>query len=181
MSIRVGIFGYGNLGKGVECAVKQNDDFSLVGVFTRRSPESVKTLYNTPVYSADDVLKFKGEIDVMVICGGSATDLPEQTPYLAQYFNVIDSFDTHAKIPEHFANVDAKAKESGKTAMISVGWDPGMFSLARAYASAVLPRIAPQSPAKATPGTAAVIHKANSNARSRLIFLIQRPPLLLRW
>ena len=139
MAIRIGIYGYGNLGKGVECAVRQNSDMELVGVFSRRNPDSVKTVTGAKVYSCSDVLKMQDKIDVMVICGGSATDLPEQTPYLAQYFNVIDSFDTHAKIPEHFANVDTKAKESKKTAMISVGWDPGMFSLNRMLGSCILP------------------------------------------
>lgn len=138
MSIRVGIYGYGNLGKGVECAIRQNDDFSLVGIFTRRSPESVKTLFNTPVYKADDVLNFKDKIDVLIICGGSATDLPKQTPELSKYFNVVDSFDTHAKIPEHFNNVDSVCKQNNTTSLISSGWDPGLFSLNRVYASSVL-------------------------------------------
>ena len=136
--IKVGIYGYGNLGKGVECAVKQNNDFSLVGVFTRRAPETVKTLFNTPVYKADDVLNFKNEIDVLIICGGSATDLPEQTPELSKHFNVIDSFDTHAKIPNHLDNVNAVCLENNKTSLISSGWDPGLFSLNRVYASSVL-------------------------------------------
>ena len=138
--IRVGIYGYGNLGRGIEAAVYKNEDMKLVAVFTRRDPSalSLKT-DGVPVVSANDVLDWKDEIDVMVLCGGSATDLPEQTPYLAQYFNVVDSFDTHAKIPEHFNNVDIKAKNSGKVALISAGWDPGMFSLNRLYASAVLP------------------------------------------
>ncbi len=140
MSIRVGIYGYGNLGRGVEFAVAQNPDMELVAVFTRRAPETVKTaLGKVKVYHADDAIKMKDEIDVMVLCGGSATDLPKQTAELAQYFNVVDSFDTHAKIPEHFEKVDAAAKEAGKIAMISVGWDPGLFSLNRAYAEAVLP------------------------------------------
>ena len=137
--MKIGIFGYGNLGRGVECAILQNPDAELVGVFTRRDPASVKTLTGAKVYSAGDVLKFKNEIDVLVICGGSATDLPVLTPELAKDFNVIDSFDTHAKIPEHFANVDKAAKESGHTALISAGWDPGLFSLNRLYASCVLP------------------------------------------
>ena len=140
MSIKIGIFGYGNLGRGVECAVKNNSDMELAAVFTRRSPENVSILSdNVPVYHADDVLKHKDEIDVMILCGGSATDLPVQTPELAQYFNVVDSFDTHARIPEHFANVDNGAKKGNKTALISVGWDPGMFSLNRLYANAILP------------------------------------------
>ena len=140
MAIRIGILGYGNLGKGIECAVKQNPDMELVAVFTRRAPESVKIL--TPgvaVYHVDEAVNKKDEIDVLILCGGSATDLPVQTPEYAKYFNVVDSFDTHVRIPEHFANVDAAAKESGKVAMISVGWDPGMFSLNRLYASAILP------------------------------------------
>ncbi len=139
MQTKIAIVGYGNLGKGVECAVKQNADLSLYGVFTRRAPESVKTLTGAPVYRIDDILNHQDEIDVLIICGGSATDLPVQTPTLARYFNVVDSFDTHAKIPEHFANVDNSARDGGKIAMISVGWDPGMFSLNRAYAEAVLP------------------------------------------
>ncbi len=137
--IKIGILGYGNLGKGVECAIKQNTDTELFGIFTRRAPESVKTLTNVPVYESEDLLKFKEDIDVLIICGGSATDLPVQTPEYAKYFNVVDSFDTHAKIPEHFENVDKSAKASGKIAIISVGWDPGMFSLNRLYASAILP------------------------------------------
>ncbi len=139
MKIRIAIAGYGNLGKGVECAIKQNSDMELYGIFTRRSPDTVKTLTNTKVYNMDDILNHKENIDTLIICGGSATDLPVQTPYLAEHFNVIDSFDTHAKIPEHFANVDALAKKGGNVAMISVGWDPGMFSLNRLYAEAVLP------------------------------------------
>ena len=139
MKIRIGIAGYGNLGKGVECAIKKNEDTELYGVFTRRNPESVNTLTGAPVYHMDDILNHKENIDVLIICGGSATDLPVQTPELVKNFNVIDSFDTHAKIPEHFENVDASAKESGKIAIISVGWDPGMFSLNRLYAEAILP------------------------------------------
>ena len=139
MQTRLAIVGYGNLGRGVECAIKQNADMELYGVFTRRAPESVKTLTGAKVYHIDDILNHKDNIDVLIICGGSATDLPVQTPMLAKHFNVVDSFDTHAKIPEHFAAVDTSAKESGKIAMISVGWDPGMFSLNRAYAEAVLP------------------------------------------
>lgn len=136
--IKVGIYGYGNLGKGVECAIKQNDDFSLVGIFSRRNPDSVKTCFNTPVYKAENVFDFASEIDVLIICGGSATDLPEQSPMLSKYFNVVDSFDTHAKIPEHFNNVDKVCKENNKTSLISSGWDPGLFSINRVYASSVL-------------------------------------------
>ena len=139
MSIRIGIYGYGNLGRGVECAIKQNSDMELVGVFTRRDPASVKTVTGAKVYHVEDALGMTDKIDVMIICGGSATDLPVQTPALAKHFNVIDSFDTHAKVPEHFANVDAAAKESGKIGIISVGWDPGMFSLMRLYGACVLP------------------------------------------
>ena len=139
MKIRIAIAGYGNLGKGVECAVKQNPDMELFGVFTRRAPETVKTLTGVAVYHIDDILNYKNDIDVVIICGGSATDLPVQTPALAENFNVVDSFDTHAKIPEHFANVDSSAKKGGNIAMISVGWDPGMFSLNRLYAQAILP------------------------------------------
>lgn len=141
MNIRIGIYGYGNLGRGVECAVKQNPDMELAAVFTRRVPESLKILSEqVPVYRADEAAAHADEIDVLILCGGSATDLPVQTPQLAKFFNVVDSFDTHAKIPEHFANVDAAAKQSGKVALISVGWDPGMFSLNRMYAGAVLPQ-----------------------------------------
>ena len=139
MSIRIGIMGYGNLGRGIECAIKQNDDMELVAVFTRRNPETVKIL--TPgvnVYSVDEAINKKDEIDVLILCGGSATDLPKQTPEYAKYFNVIDSFDTHAKIPEHFNNVNKVAKEYNHIGIISVGWDPGMFSLNRLYANAIL-------------------------------------------
>ena len=140
MSIKVGIVGYGNLGRGIECSIKQNADMELKAVFTRRNPATVKILHkNVGVYHIDDILNFKNEIDVLILCGGSATDLPVQTPALAKDFTVIDSFDTHAKIPEHFDNVDAAAKEGGNIAVISCGWDPGMFSLNRLYASAVLP------------------------------------------
>ncbi len=138
--IRVGIYGYGNLGKGVESAIRQNKDMELVAVFTRRAPETVKIrTQGVAVCHIDHMESYKDKIDVMILCGGSATDLPVQTPEMAKHFNVIDSFDTHARIPEHFANVDASAKESGKVAIISVGWDPGMFSLMRAYGLAVLP------------------------------------------
>ena len=140
MSIRIGIFGYGNLARGVECAIRRNADMELVAVFTRRDPETVKVrTEGVPVYRAEEAENMVGKIDVMILCGGSAKDLPEQTPAMAKLFNVIDSFDTHAKIPAHFAAVDAAAKASGKTAIISVGWDPGMFSLNRMYAGAILP------------------------------------------
>lgn len=140
MSIRIGISGYGNLGRGIECAIKQNPDMELAAVFTRRDPADVTILTEgVPVCRADEAGAWKDKIDVMILCGGSATDLPTQTPEYARMFNVIDSFDTHAKIPEHFANVDAAAKESGKIGIISVGWDPGMFSLNRLYANAILP------------------------------------------
>ena len=139
--MRVGILGYGNLGRGIECAIKQNPDMELVAVFTRRNPETVSILTEgVTVYSIDEILNHKDEIDVLILCGGSATDLPEQTPEYAKYFNVIDSFDTHARIPEHFENVDKTAKESNHTAIISSGWDPGMFSLNRLYANAILPQ-----------------------------------------
>ena len=138
--MRIGIMGYGNLGKGIECAIKQNDDMELVAVFTRRNPESVKILTEgVKVYSADEAISMKNDIDVLILCGGSATDLPEQTKEYAKHFNVIDIFDTHARIPEHFANVDASAKENGNIALISAGWDPGMFSLNRLYGNAILP------------------------------------------
>lgn len=140
MSIRIGILGYGNLGRGVECAIKHNPDMELVAVFTRRDPATVKILTDSAsVYHVDEAEKMKDKIDVMILCGGSATDLPVQSPKLAEMFHIVDSFDTHAKIPEHFANVDAAAKKGGKVGIISVGWDPGMFSLNRLYASAVLP------------------------------------------
>lgn len=138
--MRLGILGYGNLGKGIECAVRQNADVELKAVFTRRDPATVKIqTAGVPVYHVDEVEAHKDEIDVLVICGGSATDLPKQTPEYAKYFNVIDSFDTHANIPQHFANVDKVAKENGHIALISAGWDPGMFSLNRLYANCILP------------------------------------------
>lgn len=137
--IKVGIAGYGNLGKGVEKAVNAANDLELVGVFTRRNPDSVNTVSGVPVYSMDQAENFKDDIDVMVLCGGSATDLPEQTPALASMFNVVDSFDTHANIPEHFKNVDEAAKAANKTAAISIGWDPGLFSLNRLIAESILP------------------------------------------
>ena len=140
MKIRVGIYGYGNLGRGIEKAIKQNTDMELVAVFTRRDPATLVIGYEGAVVChVDEVKNFIGKIDVMVLCGGSATDLPTQTPALAKDFCVIDSFDTHARIPEHFANVDAAAREGGNVAMISVGWDPGMFSLNRLYGGAILP------------------------------------------
>lgn len=139
MKIKIGIAGYGNLGRGVESAVTAADDMELVALFTRRNPESVKTVTGIPVYSMDSIQDFKDKIDVLILCGGSANDLPAQTPELAKYFNVIDSFDTHAKIPEHFDNVDKAAKENGNLAIISVGWDPGLFSFNRVLGQAVLP------------------------------------------
>lgn len=137
--IRIGIVGYGNLGKGVECAIGQNEDMTLYGVFSRREPSQLKTLTGVPAYKIDDILEHKDNIDVLILCGGSATDLPVQTPELAKNFCVIDSFDTHAKIPEHFENVDNAAKKGNNIAMISCGWDPGMFSLNRLYAECILP------------------------------------------
>ena len=138
--MRIGILGYGNLGRGVESAIRQNGDMELVAVITRRPPETLKiATEGVGVYHIDDIKNLTDKIDVLIICGGSATDLPVQTPEYVKYFNVIDSFDTHARIPEHFANVDKVAEESGKIAIISVGWDPGMFSLNRMYAGAILP------------------------------------------
>lgn len=137
--MRIAIYGYGNLGRGVECAVINSIDAELFGVFTRRAPETVKTVSGCNVYHVDDILNYKDDIDVVIICGGSATDLPTMTPDLAKSFNVIDSFDTHAKIPQHFDNVNDAAKGTNHTALISGGWDPGMFSINRLYASAVLP------------------------------------------
>lgn len=135
----IGIYGYGNLGRGVESALYKAKDAEVFGIFTRRDPSTVKSQFNTKVFAAADVIKYKDKIDALIICGGSATDLPEMTPMLAESFNVIDSFDTHAKISEHFLNVDNAAKSGGKVAVISVGWDPGMFSLARIYAESILP------------------------------------------
>ena len=138
--MRIGILGYGNLGKGVEFAVDQNPDMELVAIFTRRDPASLKVKSKTAkVLNVSEIENWKDKIDVLILCGGSATDLPEQTPKYAKMFNCIDSFDTHAKIPEHFANVDKSAKEAGKISIISVGWDPGMFSLNRLYANCILP------------------------------------------
>lgn len=139
--MKIGIMGYGNLGRGIECAIKQNPDMELTAVFSRRDPSTVKILTEgVKVYPADDAVKMKDQIDVLILCGGSATDLPVQTPEYAKYFNVVDSFDTHARIPEHFENVDASAKENGNIAVISCGWDPGMFSLNRLYANCILPQ-----------------------------------------
>ena len=137
--IKLGILGYGNLGRGVENAMKFNKDMELCAIFTRRNPETVKVNSNTPVVSVNDIEQWKDKLDVLIICGGSATDLPVQTPKYAEMFNVIDSFDTHARIPEHFANVDKTAKKSGKVAIISLGWDPGMFSLNRLFGNVLLP------------------------------------------
>lgn len=140
MAVRIGILGYGNLGRGIECAIRQNQDMDLVAVFTRRDPQQVKIqTEGVSVYKVDQITEFQDKIDVLMLCGGSATDLPKQTPEYAKYFNVIDSFDTHANIPQHFADVDEVAKANGHVAMISVGWDPGMFSLNRLYAESILP------------------------------------------
>ncbi|MCU6761661.1 Meso-diaminopimelate D-dehydrogenase [uncultured Roseburia sp.] len=140
MAIRIGILGYGNLGRGVESAVLQNKDMELSAVFTRRNPESlhIKTK-GVQVLHTDKISSMKDQIDVLILCGGSATDLPEQTPAYAEMFNVVDSFDTHAKIPEHFANVDSSAKKGNKVSIISCGWDPGMFSINRLYGNCILP------------------------------------------
>ena len=138
MKIRIGIAGYGNLGRGVECAVHHAPDLELVALLTRRNPASIKTHTGVPVYRMSDAAKLRDQIDVMILCGGSATDLPVQTPQYASMYNVVDSFDTHARIPEHFAAVDAAAKKAGKVSLISCGWDPGMFSLNRLYANCVL-------------------------------------------
>ena len=137
--MKIGIYGYGNLGRGVELAVRQNPDMELFGIFTRRDPKTVRTLTGAPVYAAQKAEEYAGEIDAMIICGGSASDLPEMTPMLVRHFNVVDSFDTHARIPEHFANVDKEAFTHAHTAIISAGWDPGLFSLARLYMNIVLP------------------------------------------
>lgn len=137
--IKIGVVGYGNLGRGVECAVTNSPDMELVGVFTRRNPETVQTQTGIPVYNMDQVYDMQNDIDVLVLCGGSANDLPTQTVELAKYFNVIDSFDTHAKIPEHFNNVNDSSEKGKHISVISVGWDPGMFSLNRLYAQAILP------------------------------------------
>ncbi len=137
--MKIAIYGYGNLGKGVECAVCNAADAELVGVFSRRDPQSVKTLSGAKVYAASELLNFKDQIDVVIICGGSATDLPAMTPAIARDFCVVDSFDTHARIPQHFDHVDRAARAGGKVAVISAGWDPGMFSINRLYAAAILP------------------------------------------
>ena len=137
--MKLGIYGYGNISRGVESAIAQNADAELTAVFSRRDPSSIKTISGAKVYAAAEAPKFKDDIDVLIICGGSATDLPVLTPELAKDFNVIDSFDTHARIPEHFSNVDAAASASGHIAVISGGWDPGMFSLARIYSNSILP------------------------------------------
>jgi len=137
--MKAAIYGYGNLGRGVELALRDAEDMETVGVFTRRDPSALRTLTGIPVLAAADILKYKEDIDILIICAGSATDLPQMTPELAAHFNVIDSFDTHARVPEHFANVDAAAKKEGHLAVISCGWDPGMFSLNRLYASSILP------------------------------------------
>lgn len=137
-AIRLGILGYGNLGRGVEFAAKNNPDVALKAVFTRRNPQHLKT-QGTPVFSVDEILNHQKNLDVLILCGGSATDLPQQTPHFAQYFNTVDSFDTHAKIPEHFAQVDAAGKKAGTVNIISTGWDPGLFSLNRLYGESFLP------------------------------------------
>ncbi|MBQ9842257.1 MAG: diaminopimelate dehydrogenase [Clostridia bacterium] len=137
--MKIAIYGYGNLGRGVECALQQSPDMELYGVFTRRDPATVRTLFDTPVYHDSTLSDHVDRIDVLILCGGSATDLPAMTPAMAAQFNVVDSFDTHAAIPAHFAAVDAAAKQSGHVALISCGWDPGMFSVNRLYASAILP------------------------------------------
>ncbi len=137
--IKIAIAGYGNLGRGVESAVSKCDDMELVALFTRRDPQTVKPVTDIPVYNIDKACEMADKIDVMILCGGSAKDLPEQTPAMAEYFNVVDSFDTHARIPEHFANVDAVCKKSGKVGIISIGWDPGLFSLNRMLGQAILP------------------------------------------
>ncbi len=138
--IRIGIAGYGNLGRGVELAIRQNEDMELAAVFTRRPPETVRIrTEGVKVYGMEEIPSMADGLDVVILCGGSATDLPVQTPELARCCNVIDSFDTHARIPEHFAAVDAACRESGHVGLISVGWDPGLFSLNRAYAEAILP------------------------------------------
>jgi len=137
--IRIGILGYGNLGKGVELAIKQNPDMELVAIFTRRNPESMQTLTGAKVISISKIEEWKDKIDVMILCGGSATDLPEQGPQYAEMFNTIDSYDTHAKVPEYYKNINEKALKGNKVSIISVGWDPGLFSLNRLYAEAILP------------------------------------------
>ena len=138
--IRVAIAGYGNLGRGVEAALAQNPDMRLVGVFSRRDPVSVSLLDSSvPVYAMADIEQYQDEVDVIILCGGSKSDLPEQGPYLAQFFNTVDSFDTHAKVPEYYAALDQSARDAGRVALLSVGWDPGLFSLNRLYGEAILP------------------------------------------
>lgn len=138
--IQVGIVGYGNLGRGVKYAIQKTEDLELVGVFSRRAPETVKTVYaDTNVYALNTILDFKEKIDVLVLCGGSKDDLPKQTPELAEHFAVVDSFDTHANIPEHFAKVDEAAQKGKQVAIISTGWDPGLFSLNRIMMEAIIP------------------------------------------
>ena len=140
MNIKIGILGYGNIGRGVETALRDNPDMELAAVFTRRDPSQVKILSeNVPVISVSEIEAWKDKIDVLLLCGGSATDLPQQTPFYAKMFNVVDTFDTHARVPAHFAAVDRSAKENGKIAIISVGWDPGLFSLSRLYGNVILP------------------------------------------
>lgn len=138
--MRIGIVGYGNLGRGVECAISQNQDMELVGIFTRRQPESLHTQTQTPVYSMNEIYDMKDQMDVLILCGGSASDLPQQTVELAEHFHVVDSFDTHAKIPEHFSKVNTASVASRHISIISVGWDPGLFSLNRLYGQAILPK-----------------------------------------
>ncbi len=138
--IRIGILGYGNLGKGTELAIKQNPDMELVAIFTRRNTSDLKTITNVPVINVSEIEEWKNKIDVMILCGGSATDLPEQGPKYAEMFNTIDSFDTHAKVPQYYANMNDQSKKGGKISIISVGWDPGLFSLNRLYAEAILPQ-----------------------------------------
>ena len=139
--IRIGIVGYGNLGRGTHLSLEQNPDMELVAVFTRRDPSTLNLLtQGVQAIQLDHILDYKDKIDVMILCGGSATDLPSQSPSIAAHFNIIDSFDTHARIPEHYANVDAAAKSGGTLGIISVGWDPGLFSLSRLYGEAVLPQ-----------------------------------------
>ena len=137
--MKLAIYGYGNLGKGVEAAISKCDDAELFCIFTRRNPESINAASGAPVFSADEILLHKDEIDVLLLCGGSKDDLPSQSPELASHFNIIDSFDTHANIPSHFANVDKAAKAGDKTALISCGWDPGLFSVNRLIADSILP------------------------------------------
>ena len=137
--LRIGICGYGNVGKGVECAVNSNKDTSLVAVFSRRNPSSISTVSNVPVISMENIAEWKDKIDVMILCGGSAKDLPVQGPEVVSLFNTIDSFDTHADIPAYLEKMNSVAKENGNTSIISVGWDPGLFSTVRAYSQAALP------------------------------------------